>query len=258
MIGLCKTPRQTPANRSSASNHPLSIHSTKILKHANRMAFGLLIGLSFLLSGCTSWYMITTPAGQPVDQNIGERTFGSKIEDMNIEAKIRANLLKASRDFRKADIEVKSFNGIVLLTGTVPNKSLYLLASKIADDTRHVRQVHNKLGIGNNLSARQKTKDNWLGLKVKTKLLTSKHVPGKRIEVVTSNGVAYLMGLLTPIETKRAVQSISYVEGLSKIVKIFEYVSPAPYAQADTSQPRRSEYQRPRQRSQNGRRVTLP
>lgn len=252
MTGLCNGTRLT--RQPSPQKHWLQLLSAVFKK----VVLCQFLGIFFLLSGCTSWYMVTTPAGQPVDQNVGERTLGSKIEDVNIEAKIHANLRKASRDFRKADIEVTSFNGIVLLTGTVPNQSLYLLANKIADDTRRVRQVHNKLEIGKNLSARQKTKDNWLSLKVKTKLLTSRHVPGKRIEVVTSNGVAYLMGLLSPIETKRAVQSIRYMEGLTKIVKIFEYVSPTPYAQVETNTPNYAPPKVQNTRPQNGRRVTLP
>lgn len=212
---------------------------------------------SLLIGGCTSWYIMSTPAGQPVDQNIGERTFGSKIEDMNIEAKINANLFKASQDYRKADVTVTSYNGIVLLTGTVPNQSLKLLAEKIADDTRRVRQVHNKLEIGNNLSAGQKAKDGWLRLKVKTKLLTSRHVPGKRIEVITSNNVAYLMGLLSPIETKRATQSIDRMPGLTKIVKIFEYIAPTPYAYTESHKTKRTEPQRS-QPADSGRRLTFP
>ncbi|MEJ2755646.1 MAG: BON domain-containing protein, partial [Gammaproteobacteria bacterium] len=122
------------------------------------------------LSGCTSWYMMTTPPGEPVDQDIGERTLGSKIEDMNIEAKIRANLLKADKDYRRGDITVTSYNGIVLLTGTVPSASLKQLATKLAQDTRRVRQVHNRLSVGANRSAGQKMHDGWLNFKVKSKL----------------------------------------------------------------------------------------
>jgi osmotically-inducible protein OsmY len=215
-----------------------------------------------LVSGCTSWYVMTTPTGQRVDQNIGERTFGSKIEDLNIEAKIRANFYKASPDYRRAELDVTSYNGIVLLTGTVPSDALKMLATKIAKDTRRVRQVHNKLEVGNNLSAMQRARDKWLTLKVKTKLLTSRHVPGKRIEVITSDGITYLMGLLSPIETKRAVQSISYMEGLKKIVKVVEYVTPTDYAQTGpaVSPSRQQDAQLPRNtpNSTPGRRVTLP
>jgi osmotically-inducible protein OsmY len=202
--------------------------------------------------------MMTTPAGQRVDQNIGERTLGSKIEDVNIEAKIRANFFKANNDYRRADLEVNSYNGIVLLTGTVPEQSLKRLASQIAKDTRRVRQVHNKLSVGKPLSPNRKTKDNWLGLRVKTKLLTSRLVPGKRIHVVTSDGVAYLMGLLSPIETKRAIESIAYMDGLKKIVKVFETVTPPESTQVARAKPAPQKQPSQPTRSYRDQRVTLP
>jgi len=192
------------------------------------MAGFILIASILFLSSCTSWYMLTTPSGTPVDHEPG-RTLGTKIDDMTIQAKVEANLYKSGLGYHKGQIKINSHNGIVLLTGTVPTATLKTMATKIAKNTRKVRQVHNKIAVGANLTTGQKTRDGLLAMKLKSKLNAARLVPEERIEVITSEGVAYLMGMVTPIEDKRAVQAISTTRGLNKIVKVFEIISPVDY-----------------------------
>ncbi len=195
-------------------------------------AWVVVLGLSVLLvmTGCTHWYIWTTPKDEPVDAYSGKRTLGSFIEDQNIESKVRANLYKAHPEYRKANFSVVSFNGIVLLTGQLSVPELVKLATKITQDTRRVRQVYNKISVAGSSSMLSRTNDSWLTFTVKSKLLTDKNVPGARIKVVTSSGIVYLMGLLTDIEAKRAVHAIRQVRGVRKIVKVVEYVDARQYA----------------------------
>jgi osmotically-inducible protein OsmY len=46
-----------------------------------------------------------------------------------------------------------------------------------------------------------------------------------RIKVVTENGVVYLMGLLTRAEADAAVDIARDIQGVQKIVKVFEYIN---------------------------------
>ena len=59
--------------------------------------------------------------------------------------------------------------------------------------------------------------------KIKTQMLADSTVPGSRIKVVTENGVVYLMGLITRQEGIRATNLAQGVNGVQKIVKLFQY-----------------------------------
>ena len=45
-----------------------------------------------------------------------------------------------------------------------------------------------------------------------------------RVKVVTNNGVVFLMGLVSPAEADAAAEKASYVPGVERVVKLFEYV----------------------------------
>ena len=46
-----------------------------------------------------------------------------------------------------------------------------------------------------------------------------------RIKVVTENSVVYLMGLVTRAEADAAAEIAREIQGVQKIVKIFEYIN---------------------------------
>lgn len=186
-------------------------------------ALAALVSLLALLSGCAS---LVAPMGdKPTDQNFGKRTFGAKIEDQNIERKIKINLYRAAPEIREAGkVKVISINGNVLLVGEVAKDEYKSKAANIAKRVRHVRSVHNELKVGEKNSAFSSMTDSWITGKAKTRLLFSSKTPGKRTKVVTRGGVVYLMGLVTRSETEQIIQRVQKVYGVQKIVKILEYI----------------------------------
>lgn len=160
---------------------------------------------------------------QPVDQDHGSRTFGAFWEDGSIERKVRINLARASVELDESRIVVVSFNGNVLLAGQVASEELKTQAGNIANQVRHVRNVHNELQVVGANSFLARSNDSWLTFKVKNRLYVSE-APGWRTKVVTENGVVYLMGLLTREEANQVVAQAQKVYGVQKIVKIIEYI----------------------------------
>ncbi|GIT39611.1 MAG: hypothetical protein Ct9H300mP8_08070 [Gammaproteobacteria bacterium] len=55
-------------------------------------------------------------------------------------------------------------------------------------------------------------------------MLATQNVNSNRFKVVTSNGVIFLMGLVTKDEANRAAEAIRTVFGVQKVVKVLEYV----------------------------------
>ena len=174
------------------------------------------------LSGCSS--LISATREEPIHEDAGKRTLGSYVEDEMIENKTLVNINKGSSAVNTAHIGVTSYNGILLLTGQVPNEAARTEAEQIAMQTRNVRKIHNELEIEGPTSGLIRTNDAYLTSRIKLQLLTNETVEGGRIKVVTENGSVYLMGLVTEQEANNAVNIIRTVPGVKRIVKVFEYI----------------------------------
>ncbi|BBM02316.1 BON domain-containing protein [Microbulbifer sp. GL-2] len=181
------------------------------------------LAITALLGGCST-VMEATHDG-PIQQDPGKRSFGTYIDDERIETIVTVNINKAHPDLKASNVDVTSFNGVVLLTGQVPDQELRMLAGRTAEQVQNVRQVYNETQVRGKVTILASTSDAWLTTKVKTNLLANKEINGGRIKVVTENGVVYLMGLLTPAEAERAADATRSIGGVQKVVKAVEYIN---------------------------------
>ena len=175
-----------------------------------------------VLGGCAA--VLDATHDGPIQPDPGERSFGTYIDDQQLETITRVNIGKAHPALKAANIDVVSFNGVVLLTGQVPSSELRNLAGATAQQVHSVRQVYNEIQVRGTTSMLARTSDTWLTTKVKSALLTDKEIDSGRIKVVTENGVVYLMGLLTRQEAENAAEKTRTVGGVQKVVKAVEYI----------------------------------
>ncbi|MBA1271967.1 BON domain-containing protein [Stutzerimonas azotifigens] len=176
-----------------------------------------------VIGGCSS--VLNATRDEPISDNRGTRTIGSKIDDSLIETKASVNIAKAHVDLDKnSHIIVASYNGVVLLAGQTPREDLKQLAEQAASQVQRVKRVHNELQILQPSSALARSNDTWLTSKIKAQMLTDSSVPGSRIKVITENGIVYLLGLVTRQEGTRATNLVQGVSGVQRIVKLFEYI----------------------------------
>lgn len=188
----------------------------------NRLSL-LALTLCVSISGCSS--VLTATRDNPIEDDRGTRTFGSKIDDSLIETKAAVNIAKASPDLDKnSHIVVTSYNGVVLLAGQTPRADLKALAEKEASGVQRVKKVNNELQVMEPSSLLARNNDAWLTTKIKSQMLTDSAIPGSRIKVVTENGIVFLLGLVTQQEATRATSLVQSVSGVQKIVKLFEYI----------------------------------
>ncbi|NRP15607.1 MULTISPECIES: BON domain-containing protein [unclassified Marinobacterium] len=181
-----------------------------------------LVMTTTLVTGCST--IVSSSREEPIREDIGNRTLGNIIEDEAIELKVMVNLSKGSAPLAQSHINVKSFNGQVLLTGQVPNENVRQEAEQIVGQTREVKRIHNELEIAGPSSTIVRSNDIYLTSRVKLKLLSDKSIEGLRVKVVTENGIVYLMGLVSQREADQAVAIVREVPGVQRIVKVFEYV----------------------------------
>lgn len=172
--------------------------------------------------GCTTIVDATTDG--PIQLDPGKRSWGAFIDDEQLETVAKVNINKADPWLDQANIDVVSFNGIILLTGQVATKELRLKAGNTVKVIHGVRQVFNEIQVQGQTSLIARTNDTWLTTKVKSVLLADKDIDSGRIKVVTEDGVVYLLGLLSQAEANRAAQTVSTIGGVQKVVKAVEYI----------------------------------
>ncbi|MCY1405829.1 Osmotically-inducible protein Y precursor [compost metagenome] len=181
------------------------------------------LALSLTLGGCSSFLSATRD--KPINDDRGTRTIGSKIDDSLIETKVAVNVAKADADLdRNSNVVVVSYNGVVLLAGQTPRADLKNKAEQAARAVQKVKTVHNELQILQPSSLAARSNDTWLTTKIKSQMLADANVPSSRIKVVTENGIVYMLGLVTKKEGDLATQVVQSVDGVQKIVRLFEYI----------------------------------
>lgn len=178
--------------------------------------------LCLFLSGCVT--MLDATSDGPLEPDPGRRTFGAYVDDQRLETVIKVNLRKSDPALAEANINVLSFNGVVLLTGEVPSSDLRQAAGEIVRSINKVRQVHNELLVKANSTFFSRSNDNWLATKLRSKILASRDIESERVKIVVENRVVFLMGLLTREEANLVSEIAARTEGVEKVVRVIEYI----------------------------------
>lgn len=168
--------------------------------------------------------MLDATSDGPLEPDPGRRTFGAYVDDQRLETVIKVNLRKSDPALAEANINVLSFNGVVLLTGEVPSSDLRQAAGEIVRAINKVRQVHNELLVKSNSTFFSRSNDNWLATKLRSKILANRDIESERVKLVVENRVVFLMGLLTREEANLVSEIAAHTEGVEKVVRVIEYI----------------------------------
>ena len=179
------------------------------------------LGLYFFLAGCTEIIHVATE--NPIQPEPEKISIGTDIDDWELETSIGVNIKKNGPELESSNINVNSYNRVVLLTGQAPSAEARSSAAEVARQYRGVRQVYNEIKISGPTSLIARTNDAWLTAKVKHKLMRSDQVESSSIKVVTENGIIYLMGLISQEKAKEALRLTSEIGGAVKVVSVLEY-----------------------------------
>ena len=150
------------------------------------------------------------------------RTSGIYVEDENIELKaVKKMETNLGED---AHVNVTSYNRNVLLTGEVPVAELKSKAENLVKEITNTRSITNEITVGPKSSIGSRSNDSYITSKIKTKFVTENKFPANYVKVVTENGVVYLLGIVTNAEADAAVEIARNTDGVTKVVKVFEYM----------------------------------
>ena len=176
-----------------------------------------------LLTGCAT--VIDSTISDPISDNRGSRTAGQFLDDQTTEVAIAVNLKKASTELKISNINVKAYNGVILIAGQVPSEDARQVAEKVATQHRGVVRVINQLEIAGKTTIISEINDLTISTQVKAFILRDLGRDiYQRTLITTENSVVYVMGFVSKTEAAALENVVSSVRGVKRIVRIFEYI----------------------------------
>ncbi len=187
------------------------------------VAYKLIVAtiLSSQLAACVPAVVGGAAAGGAIAAD--RRTSGIYVEDENIELKAVKHVETALGE--NTHINVTSYNRNVLLTGEAPDEATKANAEAFVKSIEHVRVITNEITVGPKSDISSRSNDTYLTSKAKTKFVTENQFPANYVKVVTENSVVYLLGIVTKAEADAAAAIASNTDGVTKVVKVFEYMN---------------------------------
>lgn len=184
-------------------------------------ATGLVMLLSFGLSACAP-VMLAGFAGTAMVAS-DRRTSGTQLEDETIELRGSARIRDALGE--RAHVNITSYNRQVLLSGEVATERDKQIVEGLLEKLENVKSVVNELSIMQPTSLSSRSNDLLLSAKVKASLVDSRDLFANAFKVVVERGTVYVMGRVTQREATSATNVIRNVNGVNKVVRLFDIIS---------------------------------
>ncbi len=182
---------------------------------------GLILCVAGALSACVPVIMGGMVMGGLVATD--RRTSGTQLEDEGIELRAASRLREALGE--RAHFNVNSYNRQVLLSGEAPSAQDKQLIEQIVSKVENVRAIVNEIAVLGNSTLPQRSSDSLVTGKVKAGLVDAKDLYANAFKIVTERGTTYMMGRVTQREADRATDIARGVNGVQRVVRIFEIIS---------------------------------
>ena len=212
------------------------------VRHFAVRATALLLATASL-SACAPLVLGTAVGGAFMATD--RRTSGMQLEDQTIQLKARNRALDVLGD--RGHLNVNAYNRMVLLTGEVPTEADRDAVGQAVARTENVTAVVNELAVSLNSSLRSRASDVALATKVRATLVDARDLLSNAFDIVVERGEVYLMGMVTEREANRAAELVSTIQGVRKVVKVFQIISedelarklprPAPVSNGNSTAP---------------------
>jgi len=184
-------------------------------------SIGLAVVLSLGLSACAP-IMIAGFAGSAMVAS-DRRTSGAQLEDETIELRGSARIRDALGE--RAHVNITSYNRQVLLSGEVASDRDKQIVESLLEKLENVKTVVNELAVMQPTSLSSRSNDLLLTAKVKASLVDSRDLFANAFKIVAERGTVYVMGRITQREATSATNVIRNVNGVNKVVRLFEIIS---------------------------------
>lgn len=183
--------------------------------------FACLVLSGILLQGCMSSTM--TAASTVYNRHSIQKSLNDQY--LTLQAYKKLDLNNKKKEFKGTNVSVAVLNGEVLIVGQVPQQWQISRAEELVHQIPDVKKVYNLLRLATPSSTLVRLSDTWLTAKIKGKMIASNDMDASQVKVVSENGTVYLMGTLPASEADVAVDIARNTAGVTKVVKMFSYVT---------------------------------
>ena len=166
--------------------------------------------------------------GAGVDITFDPRTIGMQIDDTIMQKNLVARLSLSEKKYF-LNIQVEVLDGRIFLSGKVDEPEEKIKITKLAWETKGVREVKNAIVIKGNSNFKQTAKDILITSQLRTALIINKKTKSRNYTLETINKKIYIFGIAMDIDEKKEV--------LSEAEKIYdvEKVIPSIYLASELS-----------------------
>jgi osmotically-inducible protein OsmY len=186
-----------------------------------RYQFAFLLVALGLLQGCVA-PVVAAGVGAGAMMSSDRRSTGTMVEDDTIESKAQKRIDEKYKE--TAHVSITAFNRFALVTGTTADENAKMDIERIVGAIPNVKGIANELVVGSPTGIVANSADSRITGNVKLRFVNSSKFKADHVKVVTENGVVYLMGLVTRAEADAASDIASTTNGVSKVVRVFEYI----------------------------------
>lgn len=182
------------------------------MKKSILITLGLItIGVnSMAISGCANAALVTTDP----------RSISTTTSDQYIKQDL--GIIYMGNEYKNDHISVNVYNHQVLLTGQVSSEQQRNKAVKEASKASNVKKVYDYLQVSLKYSSTTMS-DTEITAQVKTKLFSTSDVNSNDVQVITSNSVVYLMGIIYKPQLKNMLDVTRSISGVKNVVPIVQY-----------------------------------
>ena len=124
-----------------------------------------------------------------------ERSVGGAVDDAGILLAIKKRFARQDYKDLLANVEVKSVEGRVLLTGNVDKPDSQIEAVRLAWQVEGVKEVINEIQINDQAGIWNYTRDVWISTQIRSRMVLEKGVRSINYSIITVNQVVYVMGI---------------------------------------------------------------
>lgn len=175
----------------------------------------LISGLALTVVACSTFGGSSSGSDQ--------RNTGAIMSDSSIQSNLSAKL-NNSDNFPNSNIYVDVMAGSVLLTGQIQDHEQKMYMNNVTRGYPGVIRIYDYTEIRLPTSISTRSSDAVITTNVKAQLFGTKDMPSSNIKVETTNGVVYMMGLVTKAQAESAAQMTATVSGVQKVITLFQTV----------------------------------
>lgn len=161
-------------------------------------------------------------------------------QEKNIKSNINA-LNQAPQYKGKIRVTSEINNGDVLLMGQSINDETKQLVEAYVQNLQGVKKTYNQIRLGSPISFDDISYDIWLTTRVKSALLSDNRLDQYSIKATTENKEVFLMGNISKEKAQLAADIASKIEGVSKVVKAFNYTATSSSANIESNKSKTNE-----------------